>query len=521
MTIPGRRLLAALLVAAILPACQGRGDTDAEADAGRFGYGFTPGSQVVLQDDVVAVRGGSSSIRAASADGLTWYLDPDAPGASDLAVGRVMIATSRAVGRVADVRESAAGLRVVLVPITIGELFKDADLRLDAPLDLAAMKVQEMSAPVGAEEVHPLDVAAGRVAPAQTADGFTRVVGPTLRLAAPQAEQPADPTAPPSDDPINDEQGDTMRPAKKGAKFKGSVGSWEVEGSFDQSGLGFKVQYKVGGADSSDKEKDHDASIGLKFGFEVKMKSAGTPRVSGEMRVADGKATPPSLQVDGFDALDVNVYAGAPHGKHDDVKVRLEIPFEMYADMPPISGGVPTAVSIKFKVTADVFLGGNNATLTGNASYDLTHSPFTFLKGQPSAVDFAAKTAMINTLDGLSLAPSGVTFGVETRFLWGLGFSYAHIGPFVKVATSWGLGIGSALFPYYNCKLSRLRVDVGGGVGIAFNNKSYLTKVLAKSGPPPEAGLLDKLKIDIEFGATKTVVDKKAWGPADKQVCAF
>lgn len=492
-------LLAGVLTTSLVTACQSTG-SEQGTTGGRFGAGFTPDDRVVLQDDVVVVQGGSNAIRAASADGLTWYVDPDAAGADDVAVGDVMIATSRAVGRVVDVQESGQDLRVMLVPVTIGELFKDVELKLDTPLDLSAMKVQEMTAPAGAEESEATganDGVAGRVAPAQTADGFTRVVSPTLTMAG----QPADP------------MDDTLLPPKDGAKFKGSVGSWEVELYFDKTGIGFKVQYKAAGKESTGEK--HDASVGLKFGFDVKMKSRETPRVSGEMRVVDGKAAAPTMKVDGFSGVDVNVYAGAPRGKHDDVKVRMEVPVELYVDVPPIYG-VPTAVSIKFKFTVDVFMRGNNATLSGLASYGLARSPFSLITGEPTPLDFAVDTAMINTLNGLSLAPSGATFGVETRVLWGLGYHYAHIGPFVKVAMSWGVGIGSALFPYYECKLSRLRVDVGGGVGVAFNNKSYLAKVLKGK----EEGLLDKLKIDIEFGSTKTVVDKKAWGPADKAPCA-
>lgn len=499
-------LSAAVMVTTVMVACQSQGlGGPGSADA-RFGLGFTPDARVTLQDDVVVVQGGSDAIRSASADGLTWFLNPDAEGADDLVVGQVMIATSRAVGRVVDVRRSGPDLAVTLVPVGLGELIKDADLRLDAPLDLTALRVQEMTPPPGAEDPQPPGGFAGRVSPSVTAHGVTRLIGPALRMGSPQAD-PGD---------------DTLRPPKGTTKFKSSIGNWEVEVNFDKSGIGFKVQYKVGSIDR--KDGTSDSSAGLKFGFDVKMKSAGTPRVSGQMRVRDGVPAAPTLKVDGFNGMDVNVYAGAPRGKRDDVKVRFEVPVEVYADMPPIYG-VPTAVSVKFKLSVDVFLGGNNATLSGLASYNVAQTPFSLVTGTPGSVDFAVKTAMINTLDGLSLAPSGVTFGLETRWLWGLGFSYAHVGPFVKLAASWGVGLGSALFPYFECKLSRLRVDVGGGIGVAFNNKAYLDKVLgpAKGGPDPGVidGLASKFKTDIEFGVTKTVVDKKAWAPADKPVCAY
>ena len=113
MTLP-QRMIAVLTAAAALVSLAGcvpgptapsdpLGLTSEHADT--YGYGATHVEGVELQPDVVLVAGGPHAIREGSADGLTWRIDRDAPGASELAVGSVMLLTSRATGRVAEVRD--------------------------------------------------------------------------------------------------------------------------------------------------------------------------------------------------------------------------------------------------------------------------------------------------------------------------------------------------------------------------------------------------------------------------------
>lgn len=83
------------------------------------------------QPDVVFVEGGPGAIVSASPDGVVWTVDAGADGADDVEVGKVMYVTSRAVGRVARVERSSEGLQVVLAPVELTEVFRDADLSFD------------------------------------------------------------------------------------------------------------------------------------------------------------------------------------------------------------------------------------------------------------------------------------------------------------------------------------------------------------------------------------------------------
>ena len=156
----GRRLIVVAMVAILLagcgassspppgssdgsPAANAPTNTMSSDDAIRtYGYGPSASPSVTFQPDVVVVGGGAASVRWASDDGHTWAIDPAAPGASKLKVGSVMMLTSRAVGRVVDLRDEAGNRVVTLGPVQLTEIFDDANFNFDQPLDLGSMAYQ-------------------------------------------------------------------------------------------------------------------------------------------------------------------------------------------------------------------------------------------------------------------------------------------------------------------------------------------------------------------------------------------
>src|SRR4051812_15141031 len=71
----------------------------------KYGVAPTPDPTVTYQADVIVVGGGADAIRAQSPNGFIWTIDAGAPHAADLAAGKIMFLTNRAVGRVLDVRK--------------------------------------------------------------------------------------------------------------------------------------------------------------------------------------------------------------------------------------------------------------------------------------------------------------------------------------------------------------------------------------------------------------------------------
>jgi hypothetical protein len=85
-----------------------------------------PGS-VVYQSDVVVIPGGASAIRGVSSDGLTWTLAGSAAGVSKLHVGKIMAATTLAIGRVLALKTVGATVQVTLGPVDLPDVFEKAD----------------------------------------------------------------------------------------------------------------------------------------------------------------------------------------------------------------------------------------------------------------------------------------------------------------------------------------------------------------------------------------------------------
>ncbi|MCX4472900.1 hypothetical protein OOK41_21735 [Micromonospora sp. NBC_01655] len=153
----GRATAALLAAVLLLPAACGRsgpGPTPPGPPAtGDQRYGAAPARdpQVTYQPDVVFVGGGGGSVRGLSDDALTWRIDPAASGADQLARGRVMFLTGRAVGRVLDVRRAGDDLAVTLGPVDITEVIRDGTFAGDRPVSLDSPTRYDAGTPFWAE----------------------------------------------------------------------------------------------------------------------------------------------------------------------------------------------------------------------------------------------------------------------------------------------------------------------------------------------------------------------------------
>ncbi|SIM79861.1 hypothetical protein [Micromonospora cremea] len=140
-----RATAALLAIALLLPTACERGDAGPKppgpraGDTGgdqRYGAAPAPDEKVTYQPDVVFVGGGGGSVRGLSEDALTWRIDPGASGADQLARGKVMFLTGRAVGRVLDVRRDGADLAVTLGPVDVTQVIRDGTFTGDRPVSL-------------------------------------------------------------------------------------------------------------------------------------------------------------------------------------------------------------------------------------------------------------------------------------------------------------------------------------------------------------------------------------------------
>lgn len=418
------------------------GSLGVDGEPGPYGYAAQP-TGVDYQPDVVVVEGGASAIRAASADGLTWTVDPAAQGADRLEVGRVLLLSSTAAGRVAALTDTAAGREVTLAPVGLGEVVRNGEIHVQQPLTPAAVSYQSVPA---------LPWVLSTTAAPPTAAGAARSSAAESTTVHPLAEQPVGGPA-----RLRARRLDSGLPPATEAAVEVPVGDWKVKPFLEADTIGLNVARDLG----------HGLKVGLNFAF-----ATDNLRVDGIDTIVGGVTTRQGFTVRGITGLTVSVTAGAENGELDNSSVKIEVPVEVNVPIPPspATAGLPLNVKVGFKFLIETALTGANATLVAAGKYTLD-GPIGLVGGTILAPSFTVDQSILDNLGGITLGPSGIVLGVAMRFQVGLGTPALTAGPFASIVTSLGLTNGSSLgAPLARCKGATLDVELGGGAALTLSN---------------------------------------------------
>jgi len=125
-----------------------------------YGDSVTRYAGVDYQPGVVLIGGGVDAIRSESPDGLTWTINRNAPGVANLRVGKIMLATTFASGRVLKLTRVGPNLRVVLGPVAITDVIRDGEFESSAPIPLGQAIANKTALPAKPPaKRHTLDAA--------------------------------------------------------------------------------------------------------------------------------------------------------------------------------------------------------------------------------------------------------------------------------------------------------------------------------------------------------------------------
>lgn len=509
---------AVVVVAAVVAsACSGgagsrRGVREAPAtreEALAYGYGPAPVPDVPYQPDVVFVEAGPRAIRGASADGLVWALARSAKGVSELRRGSVLVATSRATGRVAAVRDEGDTRIVTLAPVDLDEIVRDGTVRVDRAVDLGDLVLQEIPA-LPFESDRPVD-GSDRALGAPTGsssvsppDGDPTVRIPTMRLAAIPAG-PAGPRpvsgGPAGPDPgsVGPELPPPKLPDRRHANAL-TLRGWIVTPYAERGKFGLNLAYrtvsalKVGIDVAFLAKKIHlDARYGVKDGEPVDPRAGkrhSNARSAAASTGYEGSRSPapapsgagPRFTVRDIAGIALDLQAGAANGSSDNTRVTMELPVELNVPIPPspMSLGLPLNVKVTFKFTVVTAIGGRNSTIKAHGEWNLG-GDWGFRDGRAVAPAFSVKKSIVNSITGVSLAPTGMVVGVKTQLMAGIGTHLGMAGPFSTFTVTAGVTNGSALgASLTRCASASLDLFVGGGVGVVLNSAAgaVLQKVL-------------------------------------------
>ncbi len=459
-----------------------------------YGQGATPDPSITYQPDVVFVGGGPSAIHWASGDGLTWAIDRRAPGAADLRVGSVMLATSVASGRVMAIDDQGDSRVVTLAPVDITEIVKDGHLAVSQDVDLGSAVFRTLPAdfPADAPDLVLASPSPSASAVSQAPDGTLVVSLPAMRLAA--ARLPSTVGAPlsaPSDG------GDSSRlswPVKLCPEV--GVGAFSVKACLQSDGITVNVDAKP--------------SAKLKVGFVIKLYATKLHAQAGTV-IANGQVVDSGGILDGFDRVSVKVYGGVQDGAQDNVKVKFEVPLDTQFQTAPIAG-VPTRALIETKFTLETAFSGRNSTMSSSAEYAI-NGPIGFENNQEMAPKVTVIESILDNLSGIAIGPSGVIFGVRVKFQWGPGLPGFISGPYGAVALVLSLGRGSVIgAPLADCEGATLQVYFAAGAGLQLD-PSKLAWLAGKDS------IFKSLKAKVEEDIMKIkLVDLKAVRP-DSPIC--
>jgi hypothetical protein len=460
-----------------------------------YGYGPQPNRHVRYQPDVVMIGGGPKAIHGVSPDSLTWTIDGSAKGVNHLSVGKIMLASSRAVGRVVALERRDKDLAVTLAPVRFTEVIRDAIIDINTTIDPASLVDHQSKPPQVISQIalpSDRDVA---VEPAVWRQGSD---SPRLQRI----------------DDTNTPVPDTNKPGA----VKVNIGDWEVEpyirlrGDYSLSDEAISQDYanKTAPPEYEQKARDpnmlvvkkeekqtefgmrvqYTAAKRLKCGWNVRL-SGQNIRIRSHLAVADGQVDGPmTFVIDGIDRLNIGLLGGVENGVTDNVKNRIEVPWEKAFQLPPEQTyGVPVTLHFKLKFIVETAFSGANSTMWAGGQYKLA-GPIGVEGGKVLKPDLTVEKPMIDNIHGIAVGVSGLVVAVEFRWLLGFGTEAAMCGPYVKVILSAGLSRGSfmgfmlggplsnPIRPAVDCRGVTIDGSVGFGIGIQID-KNWAPRIAA------------------------------------------
>jgi hypothetical protein len=416
------RLLAISLVAAgtTLAACGGKApvqqrepgpprlvSADELSPAERqYGHSATTDPRVTYQPDVVLLPAGAAAIRSVSDDGLVWTLDADTDGADHIEPGKVLLLTSRATGRVLDVRRTSAGLQVVLGPADITEIVREGHFTLDQALPL------DQAAPITRPEIFD---------PQVTVDALIATAAP----AAPGAG---------------------IRLVRDNAVTRHRFTVTPLVGT---EGIGVRIA--------------SDAS-GVRFTGEVVL-YVKAPTLRFNLDIVGGRINVCEVELAGVAGLMATFEAALPSPTSANINERRYVPVDF--SIPVTGMGVPFAVNVRqiFELktaftSTGTFKARGYYTFRGGMRAGYRDGRFSM--GGPSG--FSPKETLLPSMEGVAFGVTGLVMTHHANVIVGVGVAGFVAGPYVFLNSSIALTRGSSL-GIIMCNQESLSMAVGAGVG--------------------------------------------------------
>lgn len=498
----------------------------------RWGAAPHPGPGVTLQPDVVIVGGGGAAIRNATEDGLTYFLDPAAPHASDLVRGSVMFVTGRVVGRVLDVRRAGPDLAVTIGPVSLTDIFHDIDLVSSAPVDLSAPASYPAGEPFwgtepdGSNNAGPQGLRGSGVALAPPA---------TSPVGGGAAAPSGGPAAPGGSGSAGGSGGSALPDLPRGPMLPSLPASGSLPGVPARAAQALPsvgpLGKQVGSSGLRLTPVCCDGGVGTHFSYDrngvravgdVQLEIA-RPTVDFVLKISGGSLEEAGLKVNGAAGLKVSVTAAR---KDSDSQINEKVAIPLDFSVPLSAFGIPLSAVVNQWVVVKSAFSAKTGAIAISGEYSLKAGlGFSYRNGSFSAAapaSLTVKQSINDTMDGLSLGPMGIVLSYQARFLVGVGAFGFTAGVYFGLTASLGITRGSDAGVFAPgtggtqrivCRSTRLSLYANYGIGYSI--------------PAPVAELINVFlkvfrSIPIEraggVGGQSKIFDKETFAP-DLKVC--
>jgi hypothetical protein len=493
------------------PVVSGSPADPASPAAIRWGTAPAPTAGVTLQPDVVIVGGGGTSVRNGTEDGLTYYLDPAAPRASELARGKVMFVTGRVLGRVLDVRRAGEDLAVTIGPVDITEVIRDADFGGTAPVSLEAPVAHPAGNPFWAGDPHP--DGSGQAGPGPA--GLRRPSRLSLASAPGGPVVPVPLPKPPKLPPLPAVPALPAVPGRAPQLPPSVTGFGKVVGSGALSLVPACCDGGVGAHFTYDKNN-------VRMVGNVTLTMA-KPTVDFALNIKGGTVTKAKLRISGASGLVAN-FEAARQDSTSQINEKVAIPVDFGVSF--VAFGIPLSAVVNQWLVIKTAFSAKSGSIKASGEYRFTAGlGFGYEDGKWSAsapTALTVKQSMVDSLNGISLGVTGIVLAYQARFLVGIGAFGFTAGVYFGFTAALGVVRGSDAGVYVPgtggtqkvvCKGVQLGLSVNYGVGYSIPKPVAdlinLFLQVFKSTPIQRAG---------GIGQSQQVFQKSAVNP-DLKVC--
>jgi hypothetical protein len=390
----------------------------------KYGASPAPGGGIVLQPGVVTIGGGADSIVSAGGDGLNWTIKASAPGADQLAVGKIMMATSYATGRVLALTRDGGAVRVLLGPIELTDLIKDADIGTGTAVPLTGgLAVSTPTLPVFDASTATGSAGHKFLGPRHSffsvnpAGGTAAVPTPVAPTVPSLPNLPSIPTAVPTEASVPPQNVNLPTPSYTAPTVQ--VGPFALQAYTANASAGVHLGYSSGAG---------RLQATLELGLDK-------PQFAFHLGITNGHLLDASLNLAAGGYIRYAFSAATTNSSGDFKIPTMVVPVALTFPLGPL----PVPLTLSFTQSFDVSMQlAGEAALTGSGSYKLNgRIGFGFHNGSLGldALTGSTQKPVTRSVTSLSVGINAIKFGYGVKAGVGIGIPMLSAGVWYQIAS--------------------------------------------------------------------------------------